>query len=271
MRKSSQKHRRVFWNHQASSYKVAQWTGTKIADFDYVRTKKALLGSLNPIKKNNILEIGCGPGVWSNLIAPKCSKLVAVDISEKMIEKAKEYKQKNIVFINTDFMDFNFKEKFDKIFSVRAFEYIINKKIFFSKSYSLLKPKGELILIIKTKNSIWDFYKRFKKHIKFYEGKNFDEVRLYSWYENVSINFLKNILESNNFIVIDILPVVIRLPVFKQGNDEIPIISKKFEKIFLRSFDIISNYFSKLPTHITLLFSESYLIHAVKKDLQKTK
>ena len=60
---------------------------------------------------------------------------MAIDVSENMIEKAKEYVHNdNVTFIHGDFMDHDFKEKFDKIFSVRVFEYISNKKEFFRKT-----------------------------------------------------------------------------------------------------------------------------------------
>ena len=51
-----------FWNEKSNAYKDAQWTGSKIAKFDYVQTKKALLRSLNPRGSDKILEISCGPG-----------------------------------------------------------------------------------------------------------------------------------------------------------------------------------------------------------------
>ena len=256
---------RCFWNEKSNLYKDAQWTGSKIASFDYFQTKKALLRSLDPTESDRILEIGCGPGTWTNLIASRCSKLVAIDISEKMIEKAKEnIHNDNVTFINSDFMGHDFKEKFAKIFSVRVFEYIPNKKDFFGKACFLLNPGGELVIITKTKDSLWDFYKRLKKSLRFYDRNSFDEVRLYSWYENIPIDLVKTLLENNKFSIIDISPVIIRLPIFRRGNDEIPLVSKKLENIALRIFAILSENLSKRPTYVSFFLSESYMIHAIK-------
>jgi ubiquinone/menaquinone biosynthesis C-methylase UbiE len=254
-----------FWNEKSNVYKDAQWTGSKIAKFDYVQTKKALLRSLNPTGSDRILEVGCGPGTWTGLIASRCSKLVAIDMSENMIKKAKEHiHEDNLTFIQSDFMDHDFKEKFDKIFSVRVFEYIQSKKDFFRKVCSLLNSGGELVIVTKTKDSLWDFYKRLKKFLRFYDQNNFDEVRLYSWYENIPIGHVKILLKRNKFSIINISPVIIRLPIFMRGNDEIPLVRKKLENIALRIFGILSENLSKMPTCVPFFLSESYMIHATK-------
>jgi ubiquinone/menaquinone biosynthesis C-methylase UbiE len=272
MKISSHEQIQCFWNEKSSAYKDAQWTGSKIANFDYVQTKKALLRSLNPTESDKILEIGCGPGTWASLIASRCSKLVAIDISEKMIERAKENIQNdNVTFINSDFMDHDFKEKFDKIFSVRVFEYISNKKDFFRKTRSLLNPSGELIIITKTKDSLWDFYKKLKKNLRFYDRNNFDEVRLYSWYENIPLGLVKILLKRNKFSITNISPVIIRLPIFMRGNDEVPLVPKKLENITLQIFGILSENLSKMPTYVSFFFSESYMIHAIKNVVTKHK
>jgi len=260
-----------FWNDKSDTYRDAQWTGSEIAKFDYVQTKKALLRSLNPTESDKILEIGCGPGTWTSLIASRCSRLVAIDISEKMIEKAKEHTHNNMTFIKSDFMNHDFKEKFDKIFSVRASEYIPNKKEFFRKACSLLNPGGELVIIAKTRDSLWDFYKRLKKNLRFYDRNNFDEVRLYSWYENIPIDFVKILLKRNEFSIMNISPVIIRLPIFMRGNDEFPLVPKKLENITLRIFGVLSENLSKMPSYVPFFLSESYMIHAIKNMITEHK
>jgi len=270
MRISKPKQIRCYWNEKSNVYKDAQWTGSKIARFDYAQTKKALLRSLNPTGSDKILEIGCGPGTWTDLIASKCSTLVAIDISEKMIEKAKEnIHNDNVTFINSDFMNCDLKVRFDKIFSVRVFEYISNKKEFFRKAYSLLNPDGELVIITKTKDSLWDFYKRLKKFLGFYHRNNFDEVRLYSWYGSISVDLVRTLLKSNKFSITNISPVIIRLPIFVRGNDEVPLIPKKLESIALRVFCILSENLPKMPTYVPFFLSESYVIHAIKNMMKK--
>lgn len=258
-----------FWDEKSNVYRDAQWTGSNIAKFDYAQTRKALLRSLNPTETDKILEIGCGPGTWTGLIASRCSKLMAIDVSKRMIENAKErIHDNNITFINSNFMDCTLREKFDKIFSVRVFEYISAKEEFFRKAYFLLNPGGELVVITKTKDSVWDLYKRLKKSLRFYNRNDFDEVRLYSWYNNIPVHLVKILLKRHKFSIINISPVIIRFPIFMNGNDEIPFVPEKLEHVALRIFDIFSENLSEVPTQVPFLLSESYMIHAIKEGHQ---
>ena len=50
----------------------------------------ALLKILGDIKGKNILDLGCGPGFFSRMIAKKGGKVVGVDISKKWIQICKE-------------------------------------------------------------------------------------------------------------------------------------------------------------------------------------
>ena len=60
-------------------------------------------------KGSKILDIGTGTGILiSYLLEKSPSKLVAVDISENMIEVArKKYKKENVEFVVSDIMNFN--------------------------------------------------------------------------------------------------------------------------------------------------------------------
>lgn len=70
----------------------------------------------------NILEIGCGTGYITNLVAlqnPKC-KIDAIDFSDS-IDVAKEFSGKNgiknITYHKKDFLQFNFTKKYDLVMS----------------------------------------------------------------------------------------------------------------------------------------------------------
>lgn len=259
-----------YWDNHSKRYRKAQWTGTLTSQFDYEQTKRKLLRNLRPKRNEKILEIGCGPGIWTQLIAKNCFELVAIDISKEMIDKVKNYvKDNNVKFINCNFLDFEVNEKFDKIFSVRVIEYIPNKIKLFKKISKLLVPNGELVIITKTKKSIWDYYKKLKVFLRFYNRNKFNEVRQYSWFENLSLKFLKSLIKQNNLSILNISPVIIRLPIFKRGNDEIPLITKKLEKKVLKIFNFFSGKLSKMPIHFQLFIAESYLIHAKKKVLYR--
>jgi trans-aconitate 2-methyltransferase len=77
--------------------------------------------------KSNVLEIGCGIGVMSSLIAKtvKYGKIFSLDISPKSIEIAKKLNIKNAEFIISDAAEFNYKKiHFDFITLFDVLEHI---------------------------------------------------------------------------------------------------------------------------------------------------
>ncbi|MDQ1261106.1 MAG: hypothetical protein QG575_287 [Euryarchaeota archaeon] len=84
-------------------------------------------------KKMKILEVGCGTGRWAFYFADKVAKIVAIDLSDKMIEIAKK-KQMNSCTKNIDFhclsaMSFETNEKFDLVYFSGVLQYIEDKDI----------------------------------------------------------------------------------------------------------------------------------------------
>src|SRR5689334_6895577 len=74
-----------------------------------------------PQTVENILEIGCGIGVFSRLIAQRSQTVIAIDLSPKMIDAAKalSQSQSNISFQVADILETSFPdEHFDAIVSI---------------------------------------------------------------------------------------------------------------------------------------------------------
>ena len=96
------------------------------------------------------LDLGCGFGFYSIHLAKKGSNVMAVDISGKMIETAKnKNNHPNIVYKCDSMEDFTFKdESFDLVLSTLALHYVKNIDSVIKKIYSLLKPYGELVFSV---------------------------------------------------------------------------------------------------------------------------
>jgi len=242
-----------FWDEESKSYRVAQWEQSNVAKYDFHYTKNVLLNLLSPKPTDKILEIGCGAGKWVGVIAPKCKGLVAIDLSQRMIQQAKKYSKNfsNVNFLCNDFMKQTFDDKFDKVFAVRVVEYIHNKIKMFKKVHSLLEKNGKLVFITKNKPCLWDSSKK---------AKGF-------WQEKISpFNFAK-LLRKSGFNDIEIKPVVLRLPIFKSGNRELPLVSKKYEKLFLDFFSGLTDFSlnsENMISNLFLLTSESYALSCSK-------
>lgn len=110
---------REFWNHKSKNYPTAK-------DEDGLKTPIKVIEQLKlfgvDFRDKTILDIGCGTGLYSSLLAKEGAKRVlGVDISIGMISKLRDYIKefdiKNIDTRELDFREFESEEKFDIVFS----------------------------------------------------------------------------------------------------------------------------------------------------------
>jgi len=121
-----------------------------------------LLKLLGNVKGKKILDIGCGNGFFSSMIAIKGAKIVGFDVSEKQIELAKESKDNmklNLEFFLSDQFKFVYPEKFDLAYSNMVLFYAVdfNELVqFFRCAFNSLKNNGKFISVLVNPE-----YKRF--------------------------------------------------------------------------------------------------------------
>jgi len=101
----------------------------------YSVNKKAISGRLNALLElvgdniNNarILEVGCGPGIYSVRLTQRGARVTALDYSRGMVDAAKKNAEASgvdINFILGDFMELNSESMFDYVFATGVIEYI---------------------------------------------------------------------------------------------------------------------------------------------------
>ena len=74
----------------------------------------------------NVLDLGCGTGLGSQLYRPFAKRLIGVDVSSKMLEKAAEKKIYDRLKVFDILQDWEFPLKFDLIYSSDVFVYFGN-------------------------------------------------------------------------------------------------------------------------------------------------
>ncbi len=101
-------------------------------------------------KHKSVLEIGVGTGRLALRVAPLCSHLLGIDISPKTIERARENlsEQANVTLHCGDFLNFEFLETLDVIYSSLTFMHIKEKQKAINKVACLLKDAGRFVLSI---------------------------------------------------------------------------------------------------------------------------
>jgi ubiquinone/menaquinone biosynthesis C-methylase UbiE len=97
--------------------------------------------------KKTMLEIGCGTGHWTSFFRQKGLKISAIDLLEKMLEKAKKKNPENVHFEQMSVEDMRFKDHaFENIIAIATLEFVDNLDRAFKEIYRVLKPGGVLIV-----------------------------------------------------------------------------------------------------------------------------
>ncbi len=115
-----------------------------------------------------VIDIGCGEGRWSRLMAEKGAIVTGIDPSRKMIEFAKERSKKfndKIELLQTNITDLaNNNKKFDIAFSCYTFHNINNLNDIFQVLNKIIKYDGELLIATKLLDFNYSKNKILKKY-----------------------------------------------------------------------------------------------------------
>ncbi len=156
----------------------------KLRDTEY---ESNCIRELLRIKKNDlVLEIGTGTGELALNISTHCRQVVAIDVSETMINfarmKAKAQNKTNIQFCNAGFLTYeNCDEPFDIIITQLALHHLPDywKMIALRRIYDTLKKDGKFYLNdVVFPSSIQNYDSYFAKIINDLDKSAGDEIAL---------------------------------------------------------------------------------------------
>lgn len=124
-----------------------QWSATYDNMENKTRDLEKLAGQtmLQPFRLNAVLELGCGTGKNTEWLQQKAGRLLAVDLSEGMLQKAAEkISVDHVQFRQADITNpWQFaKEKFDLITCSLILEHIQNLPFIFSEAWKVLSKEG---------------------------------------------------------------------------------------------------------------------------------
>ncbi|MEA1939165.1 MAG: class I SAM-dependent methyltransferase [Candidatus Caldatribacteriota bacterium] len=154
------------------------WYKTKIGKHaDFVESECAF--NLFKIKKGmKVLDIGCGTGNFSVKLAKKGCKVTSIDLSDKMLNLAREKSAKENLFINYYHMnvyDLKFPDQhFDAVFSMATFEFVIDMEKAITEIFRVCKDKGQILIGTINRDSKWgELYtsKEFQKNTVFKDAQ----------------------------------------------------------------------------------------------------
>ncbi|MGX9757010.1 class I SAM-dependent methyltransferase [Clostridioides difficile] len=117
----------------------------------------------SPDKYPNLIDLGCGPGLYAERFAQKGYKVTGIDFSKRSINYAQsrnEEKNLNITYLFQSYLSMNYNEEFD-IATLIYCDYgalsTKNRSILMENIYKSLKHGGKLILDVFTVNKYNDF------------------------------------------------------------------------------------------------------------------
>ena len=121
---------RAHFEQDAATYPAGE-PRQPVQAVDYRRTRDALMRALDPGTGDAVLEVGCGKGRWSRLVAPLVRSYTGLDITAGMLEHARAVVDApNATFVHADFLEWRHDgPPFDAVFSVRVLEYFRDKRL----------------------------------------------------------------------------------------------------------------------------------------------
>ncbi|BAU14452.1 methyltransferase type 11 [Leptolyngbya sp. NIES-3755] len=100
-----------------------------------------------PSSGQKVLEIGCGTGEFSRVLADRGWEVCAIDLSSNMIEIARSQSLSNIDFQVADVLKWEFPiEQFDVIVSIATLHHV-SLELLLPKIKAALKPGGKLVIL----------------------------------------------------------------------------------------------------------------------------
>ncbi len=143
----------IFHLNTSLSKKIITWL-----NFTYVLIYPILKNQINNKKKFELLDIGCGAGTISLLLASWGNKVEGIDISSVAIDSCKKSAtllnlEKYTNFKQLDFKDYKENKKFDCILFLEVIEHLENDKKALRKIFDLIRPSGKLIISAPSKNA----------------------------------------------------------------------------------------------------------------------
>ena len=112
-----------------------------------------LVDVLKPQPGERILDLGCGTGYLTNIIASSGATVVGIDSSLEMISKAKlQYPE--LEFKVQPATEFHFDEHFNAIFSNAVLHWVLEKEKAIECMYRNLKKSGRLVLEMGGKHNV---------------------------------------------------------------------------------------------------------------------
>ena len=145
-----------------------------------------------------ILDMGCGWGLSTEMMAFCGAEVTCVDINLQFLDLVKQRSQKRghpVCTIHSDFESFESTKQFDMILFYECFHHAVRPWVVIDNLTGLLKPGGKIILAGEPIQSFW--WKHWGVRL---DSQSIYCMHKFGWFESGwSLSFLQQLFAKNNF------------------------------------------------------------------------
>lgn len=140
---------RQFYDQETQKYIQERYAGNTCEHFAYQSRKAIVLEILSNLK-GSILDVGCGPAIYSLDLISKGFLTVSVDLSYEMLKTAKQLMDVNgesINWVNSELekLPFN-KDVFDNVLAIGVLAYASNAEYAIQELCRVIKLNGFMVI-----------------------------------------------------------------------------------------------------------------------------
>ncbi len=113
--------------------------------------RPATLSLLPDVQGKRVLDAGCGPGAYAELLVDRGAEVVALDVSPRMVAHARQRLGARATVLQADFgqpLDLLQDASFDVVLSALALEYVRDWHAVFREFHRLLRRPGYLVFSV---------------------------------------------------------------------------------------------------------------------------
>lgn len=258
---------RVF-DDAAGYYRSMRWERNRLVQFEKSLTLRTVEAELGDQRVLSALELGCGPGTWTNVLADRAERVLAIDISDAMLRQATEThaSRSNVELALADIGSFDpGARRFDRILSVRVLEYVPEWQQAVASFGRWLSPGGRAVVVTKTPISVW----RGTGRERWFGPRTFARrvtgrsLNPDFWQRYIPVRSMVRAFETAGLTEIKVRPVIFGLPIFMRGTKQYPLIPQFAERPVLSATNTVWQWVSagsQLRRTMALPFAESYAV-----------
>ena len=177
--------------------------GQPISKEDFEELIGDIVTGLDLNAEDSMFEAGCGNGLITKVLSDKCDKIVAVDLSEKLIDVAKDLNSAaNIEYHCSNFLEFNDRslegQKFDKFLMFAALQHF-NPKLFsriLERIENIMNDEFVIFFgFVLDKKFKWNFHHGIARKTKYFLRKLMRTDIMGFWWEE---EYIKRISQKHN-------------------------------------------------------------------------